>query len=767
MRATTTTLCILISLLTRGVCGFGSPVPFLNLRNTADHGPLDAFYMRRILGATSATFERVFTDFQNASIQKQDNVSQCLLDFSALFNTPGKNYFKAPKGLEAVDALGKPGSNILHGNFQMWGAFDECLSIGEGLIQYWLVPINIHLQLSPTVQPILLTPLPIRWGVCVPRSCDFTNLEHFLNITNCFLHNIIINDTHFSIAANYDDVTIIRSKTEHLDAGAVAMIVVCAIFLAIALVGSLADMGERWMKYLLSKLSLSDRDLEQCSESTPVLNGHNSTYKRTYLGIFASLKKPLEFLTAFSLFKNVKIILSTRQPQAAITCLDGIRVLSMFWIIFSHYVTFSTIHYNVGNVLDISHIASRFSYRVIIYQAFSVDSFFLLSGTLVAYHTLREMEKRRGRFPVITYYLHRYLRLTMVYAFVLFFLWTLMEYFGNGPRWGAHQEALDDACNKYWWTNLLYINNFYPGEMGKQCFTHGWYLAVDMQLYVLAPLLLLLFFYIVPVGFLVSIALIAVTFVINGALAGTKDISVGKTSLSQEEQENEAYIKPYCRAAPYIIGLMLGFLLHKKVRININWFVDWLIYCAMWVVSAGCCFSVVYGLHSAWNGHELSRAENVSYLMLDRFTWSVGVALMVFACHNGYGWIVNDFLSMKIWIPLSRLTYSAYLLQAIVLSAIVDSVREPHTYSDYTVAVYTVATVVLSYGAAGVVAAFVEFPLSGLETLVFKALGLNRRQSVVRLGEDAAAPNHNEPNAKMSENTATASFTSKLENKEK
>ena len=49
---------------------------------------------------------------------------------------------------------------------------------------------------------------------------------------------------------------------------------------------------------------------------------------------------------------------------------------------------------------------------------------------------------------------------------------------------------------------------------------------------------------------------------------------------------------------------------------------------------------------------------------------------------------------------------------------------------------------------------------------MFKALGLNRRQSV-RLGEDTAAPNHNEPNAKMSENTATASFTSKQDNKEK
>ena len=161
----------------------------------------------------------------------------------------------------------------------------------------------------------------------------------------------------------------------------------------------------------------------------------------------------------------------------------------------------------------------------------------------------------------------------------------------------------------------------------------------------------------------------------------------------------------------------------------------------------------------------MTLAEDVSYLMFTRFTWSVGVALIVFACHNGHGWVINDFLSMKIWISLSRLTYSAYLIHLFLIISITRSLRDPFIYTDYTIAVYIVATVVLSYGAAGVVAAFVEFPLSGLETLVFKALGLNRRQSV-RLGEDAAAPNHNEPNAKMSENTATASFTSKQDNQE-
>ena len=34
-----------------------------------------------------------------------------------------------------------------------------------------------------------------------------------------------------------------------------------------------------------------------------------------------------------------------------------------------------------------------------------------------------------------------------------------------------------DLCDKYWWTNLLYINNFYPKNANDQCLGWGWYLA--------------------------------------------------------------------------------------------------------------------------------------------------------------------------------------------------------------------------------------------------------------------------------------------------
>lgn len=48
-------------------------------------------------------------------------------------------------------------------------------------------------------------------------------------------------------------------------------------------------------------------------------------------------------------------------------------------------------------------------------------------------------------------------------------IWTnVYPYMFTGPL--AKQTRLHGdkgQCAKYWWTNMLYINNFYPEEMGE------------------------------------------------------------------------------------------------------------------------------------------------------------------------------------------------------------------------------------------------------------------------------------------------------------
>jgi peptidoglycan/LPS O-acetylase OafA/YrhL len=626
--------------------------------------------------------------------------SQCSEDFQLVM-------------LQALDAFGKPGPDIFGGNVHFAGSYDECLDIAKDFMKYCVLSINTTVSLLPAIY----------MDICIPRSCNLTDILFYLDVANNYL------DTNFSLTG---EPVCSESKTTPYSAGAIAMIVVCAIFLALAFVGSAVDIGVKTLRNLMNKPEFSrKRDRSYKSEESPLLRGTSD--RRGKIFSSRAWENTLEFVTAFSLFKNVPMILSTKQPPTAITSLNGIRVISMFWVILGHTHYWALLTGALTNTAYVlTHFPQRFSFQAIVNAFFAVDSFFFLSGVLVAYLTFREMERKKGRFPFITYYLHRYLRLTMIYAFLLFFWWTLTVHLGSGPLWevstGAHSPTVQQ-CNKYWWTNLLYINNFYPWELGQECMGWSWYLAIDMQLYVLAPLVLIPLYYFFPIGLIISGGLVAVTIAANGAIAGTKNLLANTVISADVRESDDIYIKPYCRAAPYIVGLVLGYVLFKKVRVNIHWFVDVLIYYGMLVVAAGCLFSTVYGLYGSWHGHELSDAENVSYYMFSRFVWGVGLALMVFACHNGYGWVINDFLSMKFWIPLSRLTYAAYLIHPILLTIIFSSNRQPFPYTDYTLAVYAVGMVVLSFGAAGVAAVFVEFPLSNLEMAVFKSIGLKLRES--------------------------------------
>lgn len=57
-------------------------------------------------------------------------------------------------------------------------------------------------------------------------------------------------------------------------------------------------------------------------------------------------------------------------------------------------------------------------------------------------------------------------RLTPSYMFVILFYANLNAFLGEGPLWYGSQVRT--PCDSYWWTNLLYINNFHPFSLTKE-----------------------------------------------------------------------------------------------------------------------------------------------------------------------------------------------------------------------------------------------------------------------------------------------------------
>lgn len=119
---------------------------------------------------------------------------------------------------------------------------------------------------------------------------------------------------------------------------------------------------------------------------------------------------------------------------------------------------------------------------------------------------------------------------------------------------------LPRQCKKYWWTNLLFINNLYPTKMADQCIGHLWYLANDFQFFMISPPLIALYCMRRKLGYLAIWAIIAFSMTINFVMT----LSYGFGSFGafnpnpKYDEMSIMYEKPWIRVAPYLVGGILG-----------------------------------------------------------------------------------------------------------------------------------------------------------------------------------------------------------------
>lgn len=615
---------------------------------------------------------------------------------------------------------------VLRGDMYMMGSYDQCLDIPHQLTEYCLVSTGIR------VPPQLHTPLPLVFsvGMCLPQQCNVTDVNALVYlIPDLYVPPPSVLMPNPILCQSY--------KNPPYDAKAIIMIFACCVIVCIVLLSTLADLCiQLWRDGTIHRyLLLRSRPKADSNVSDESLLLRPSVDKKQ-----PTKFDPVEWVQAFSLYKNLGTIFSTKQTSAAITCLNGIRVLSILWVIVCHNFVWIFQYTGSDNVLDLfQNMVKRFSFQAISNGFFSVDSFFFLSGLLVSYLTLRQMKRRNGKFPFVMYYVHRYLRLTPVYAFVLFLVWTLMAQLGNGPRYSPAAVPQVENCENYWWTNFLYINNLYPWELGKECIGWSWYLANDMQFFVISPLVIIPMYMFFPLGLAIAMGLLFVSFLSTGVIAGVFDMQANtfaflayqyQAPVNQTANSNDLlYTKPWHRIQPYLVGLVLGYVLYKKIRVPFNRYVQLCVYLVMWGVAIVLGMSTVYGLYGTWNGHVPSLAENVVYFMFSRFSFGVALALLVFICHNGYGGWVNSFLSMTMWLPLSRLAFNAYLIHPVVLTVVYGYLRNPLHLTEVELSVYAVGVSVISFAAAFLMTVFVEFPFGNLETAFFKLFGVGVRES--------------------------------------
>ena len=584
-------------------------------------------------------------------------------------------------------------------------------------------------------------------GYCVPSTCNRTNAY------------VLIKPLMQQEKLNFDIYRTVCNENQKLSKGAIVSIIVTSLIAALVVFGSFLQCIIIAKEQLLtseetsdcrasisSKFNLlaffhrfKDKTSHEMNERTELVADTNNSIKSLDIDTEPPAPTPssqcrtfiTQFLLSFSLITNTKKFLSTRQSSGPLACLNGMKVLSLWWVILIHtymYAQDSKVFYNPS---DDNDIRKRFTFRALQLPFFCVDTFFFISGLLVTYLCLSNLVAKDGKINWGLFYFHRFWRLTPVYAFVLMIWGSLVVYTLNGPggivfRNDKKSMQIIDICSTTWWANLLYLNNFYPhlGDLQNQCMPWTWYLANDMQFYVISPLIIILMYRYKRAAVAVCAFLIVgciVSIAVSVWYYGFLIPSYEPTKHIHEPLaiHDPLYNKPYTRIAPYIVGMLVGMLLHAKAfKLTLPKLTTLLGWCAAIAIGLSVVYGQYYYFADLPRTRDASLSTSVFYLSLSRFLWSVVLAWIVIACTTGKGGPVTLILSWNVWEPLGRLNYCAYLIHPILIQIYLFNLHNSLHYTDFVMVYIYFGNVVFTYLVAYLISTTVEVPLLGLEKLI-------------------------------------------------
>jgi len=124
---------------------------------------------------------------------------------------------------------------------------------------------------------------------------------------------------------------------------------------------------------------------------------------------------------------------------------------------------------------------------------FATPCLFWMAGFLHAFSFLQTSEDQLFTVQNLSqYYLKKIFRYIPLIFFTLLIGVYIIPLLGGGPVWDYYDLKVMNACHKYWWTNLLLVNNIVPasGTFDDKCMPWTWFIPCLTQVSLILPLLM-------------------------------------------------------------------------------------------------------------------------------------------------------------------------------------------------------------------------------------------------------------------------------------
>lgn len=417
------------------------------------------------------------------------------------------------------------------------------------------------------------------------------------------------------------------------------------------------------------------------------------------------------------------------QPQS-VDALHGIRFLSMTWIIALHSYAFALrwLKFDTSDIGTLSFkVFAQPAMQVLANGTFACDTFLLAGGFLVAHCALApksaQAMRKRPLATLTTNLIHRYVRMAPLMMAVIGLSATLLRFLAASKQSSAHWTnstmMFDGWCRSNWWKNALFVQNLVGTE--TMCLSHSWYSAVDMQLFVLAQVILaslirfprLLLASLAGLGLMSQLATATLTY---SKHLPPVPLIPGTPERAMLAYFTQIYIMPTCRAAPYLIGFALAYLMQTTRLSSIKLSART---CSLaWICASVSMLLVLFCMLPAFNQPHVVPSKLVSaiYSSLSRPIWALSVGWIVFACATNNCWpIVASLLGAKMFVPLSRLTYPAFLVHPILMAIFYGRSETVFNFSHLLMVYFIIGNLVLTYIVSYFLALAFELPMQMIE----------------------------------------------------
>ena len=200
-----------------------------------------------------------------------------------------------------------------------------------------------------------------------------------------------------------------------------------------------------------------------------------------------------KFFYCFSPVYSISRIFKTdniRDDDLNVLC--GLKVASMWFIIVGTSFLY-IIYVPISNIESINELFKNPLFGLIPGSIYGIDVFFYITGILVFSSLTKKMYHDIETMSISWLYLRKIYRSLLPLILVIGITSCIFPYLGDGPFYKYSWNPLIENWDKYWWANLLFINNLIPWNPEKLCLPWLYYLASDMQYFLLSPPIIYLY----------------------------------------------------------------------------------------------------------------------------------------------------------------------------------------------------------------------------------------------------------------------------------